>query len=509
MTSQKLTILAVDEDPDVLRRIVALVGDDGPFTVFTAANGEAAVALAGRLPSIDLLIADLYLSDINGLTLRNTLRAHLPNLRSFFTTSYDVAGLAEHLEGEPVFGKPIDFEQLALRLSELLDNGVTLEVEPAPEDSVAVAVAVPKSSAVARADVDREAVVVARPVAAEVKTDGADAVSAAGAEDQESERSKSQRLRNLVERPGFTGKLDQFQLVDIIQMCCISRRTGRLRISRGVANGVLYLRGGNFIHALAGQYSGVEAVNEIVSWHSGQFQFEDSVSPDEETISGGWEHVLMEALRLRDERNEAAGVVPAEAEDLSGRTLGDYQVIRKLGSGVLGDLYLAKQLSMDRLVTLKVLWSAAALDAEAVSSFIADASAKAQVQHRAILSVFEAGEAEGHYFYAREYVDGSSLEDIIASGGVIDDVTALAVLRVASEALSYLNHFKIPHDPLDASRIFLQRDGAIRIANVATVGGEQTQPVQQEMSRLANAVMAATQAGASASPAVLALLARM
>ena len=67
------------------------------------------------------------------------------------------------------------------------------------------------------------------------------------------QRSQSARLRNLVGKQGFTGKLDQFDLVDIIQLCCISKRTGRLQIARGGERGVLYLRGGQIIHAVTGR----------------------------------------------------------------------------------------------------------------------------------------------------------------------------------------------------------------------------------------------------------------
>ena len=104
------------------------------------------------------------------------------------------------------------------------------------------------------------------------------------------QRSRSSRLRHLVGKQGFTGKFDQFDLVDIIQLCCISKRTGCLQISRRQERGVLFLRGGQMIQALSGELEGEEAAYEIIGWSSGQFSFEDGVQPESQTIYAGWEH---------------------------------------------------------------------------------------------------------------------------------------------------------------------------------------------------------------------------
>jgi serine/threonine-protein kinase len=66
------------------------------------------------------------------------------------------------------------------------------------------------------------------------------------------------------------------------------------------------------------------------------------------------------------------------------------------------------------------------------SRFIADARAKAHVQHPSIIAVYEAGESEGRIFYAREFVDGQSLADVAASGRALDEHTALRVMKVVA-----------------------------------------------------------------------------
>lgn len=103
---------------------------------------------------------------------------------------------------------------------------------------------------------------------------------------------------------GFSGKLRNFPLLDIIQMACVARRDGRLRVRRRGETGEIVLRHGRIIHAVTKSKSGEPALLDVLCWTRGIFEFvpiaPDQVSP--RTIFGGWEQVLMDAVRLRDER---------------------------------------------------------------------------------------------------------------------------------------------------------------------------------------------------------------
>lgn len=319
--------------------------------------------------------------------------------------------------------------------------------------------------------------------------------------------SKSANLRKLVQKQGFTGKLDQFQLVDIIQMCCLGNRTGRLAISRGMDSGVIFLREGNIVHAVCGALEGDQAVYEIICWDFGQFSFEENLKPAKETIKAGWEHLVMEGVRLRDERG--LGSTPESGESLIGREIGGYRIVEKLGEGDWGETFKAEQTSMGRPVVLKVLWPEMSQDPSAVQEFISIASAKANVQHPNILTVYEAGQEDGYYFYAREYVDGSNLQDIKDQGKLIDDTTALIVIRSTAEGFYYLNHNKIPHEQLEAKGIYLGSNGLVSVANAASVSVKQTTSVQEDIQNLSRIVSSMMQAGVTASPQMKGLLAKM
>ena len=65
-------------------------------------------------------------------------------------------------------------------------------------------------------------------------------------------------------KSGFTGQLDQFQLVDIIQMCCLGRRTGKLIINHGERRGFVYLDNGTIVHAECEGFDGDDAAKSII-----------------------------------------------------------------------------------------------------------------------------------------------------------------------------------------------------------------------------------------------------
>jgi Sulfatase-modifying factor enzyme 1/Domain of unknown function (DUF4388) len=106
---------------------------------------------------------------------------------------------------------------------------------------------------------------------------------------------------------GFTGQLDNFPLLDIIQMGCLAQRDGRLIIRSGRRRAEVILSRGKIIHAVTNGQVGEDALLEILSWEKGEFQFGPASKgiQTNPTIQGGWEQVLMDAVRKRDELKSA------------------------------------------------------------------------------------------------------------------------------------------------------------------------------------------------------------
>jgi len=199
---------------------------------------------------------------------------------------------------------------------------------------------------------------------------------------------------------------------------------------------------------------------------------------------------------------------PASGELQPGAIVGAYQIVRELAHGDRSSLYEAVQTSMKRKVALKVLAASLQNDEAAKIQFVADARARAAVQHPHILSVYEAGEADGRTFYTHEHVDGDSLESLAKRGVKIDAPTALKTVKVASEAMTHFATNRIPHKTLGAPNIFLGKDMRARVVNLATA--EPTTPdMQAEMAELALAVKALLPGGQAQDKGLESMLARM
>ena len=175
-------------------------------------------------------------------------------------------------------------------------------------------------------------------------------------------------------------------------------------------------------------------------------------------------------------------------DPLVGVQLGDYRVLQVIGEGKWGCVYLALQLSVNRRVGLKVLNPEWAEDEGMCAHFMNDARAKAAVQHQSIMTVFEADERNGLYFFTQEYIEGSSLAERIAAGQVLGEKTALHVMKVAGEALQYLWSRNLSHSAIEAGNLRLGADNIARLANIATAETDPAVTVESELYTVGMAV---------------------
>ncbi|HYO25553.1 MAG TPA: serine/threonine-protein kinase [Lacipirellulaceae bacterium] len=116
-------------------------------------------------------------------------------------------------------------------------------------------------------------------------------------------------------------------------------------------------------------------------------------------------HQMTAGLRPLPTRSE-----PNAAGGMATKRLGDYDILREIGRGGMGIVYEARQLSLNRLVALKVLPFAAMLDEKQITRFRNEAQAAAQLHHPNIVPVHAVGQERGVHFFAMQYVPGQSLE---------------------------------------------------------------------------------------------------
>jgi hypothetical protein len=106
---------------------------------------------------------------------------------------------------------------------------------------------------------------------------------------------------------GFTGRLDKFPLLDVIQMACVAQRDGRLHIIHESDQGEVLLEKGQIFHAQTAQRNGEDALLEILCWRDGRFTFSPIIPRTlrKQSIAAHWQYALMDAVRKRDEKAHA------------------------------------------------------------------------------------------------------------------------------------------------------------------------------------------------------------
>ena len=151
--------------------------------------------------------------------------------------------------------------------------------------------------------------------------------------------------------------------------------------------------------------------------------------------------------------------------DLTGRDLGDYCVIRRLGRGGMADVYLAKQNSLNRKVALKVLKPDLAKDSTYVERFRREAQAAAGLRQANIVQIYEVGEKEGFYFISQEYEQGRNLKQYMSRHGAVEPVMAINVLRQCAMALQEAGKQSVIHRDIKPENIMLSTNGEVKITD--------------------------------------------
>ncbi len=151
--------------------------------------------------------------------------------------------------------------------------------------------------------------------------------------------------------------------------------------------------------------------------------------------------------------------------DLSGRQLGDYRLLRRLGRGAMADVYLAEQGSLRRQVAFKVLKRELAADQTYVRRFHGEAQAAAALVHANIVQIYEVGNVEGLHYIAQEYVEGQNLAQFIDRRGSPDVKLVLAIMRQVTAALCKAAERGIVHRDIKPENIMLSRSGEVKVAD--------------------------------------------
>ena len=156
----------------------------------------------------------------------------------------------------------------------------------------------------------------------------------------------------------------------------------------------------------------------------------------------------------------------AVEESLAGQTIGHYQLMRRIGRGGMGEVYLARDARLGRPAALKLLQTRLTRDAARVRRFRQEARAASALNHPNILTIYEVGQADstagGPQFIAAEFVDGQTLRDV-GRGGGLELGAALDILIQVAGALAAAHEAGIIHRDIKPENIMLRKDGLVKV----------------------------------------------
>jgi serine/threonine protein kinase len=173
-------------------------------------------------------------------------------------------------------------------------------------------------------------------------------------------------------------------------------------------------------------------------------------------------------------RGRKAAAAKAEREDieddpstkLAGQTLGGYKIAEKIGSGGMGTVYRAEQLSMGRNVALKVLYQKYYTDETFVKRFIREARSAGGLNHANIVRVYDVGHEKGFYFMSQEFVQGRSVHQMLVKEGRLEPELALDVVIQTARALEHAQKRSIIHRDVKPENIIVDEEGHIKLADL-------------------------------------------
>ena len=145
-----------------------------------------------------------------------------------------------------------------------------------------------------------------------------------------------------------------------------------------------------------------------------------------------------------------------------GQQLAHYEIVSQLGSGGMGEVYLARDTKLDRHIALKLLPAQFAADPERVSRFEREARAASALNHSDIITIHEIGQEDGKHFIATEYIAGETLRQRL-NRGPLTLREAIAIARQIVAALAAAHEAGLIHRDIKPENIMIWPDGLVKV----------------------------------------------
>jgi serine/threonine-protein kinase len=148
------------------------------------------------------------------------------------------------------------------------------------------------------------------------------------------------------------------------------------------------------------------------------------------------------------------------------REFGGYRLTEQIASGAMGSVYKAHQLSLDRVVAVKILKPQLARKPEYVARFVREARNVAMLNHPNVISGIDIGEQEGLRYFVMEYAEGTTVGSLLARGGALDEVRVVRIARQIARALEHAHEAGLVHRDVKPDNILLNKDGIAKLCDL-------------------------------------------
>lgn len=152
-----------------------------------------------------------------------------------------------------------------------------------------------------------------------------------------------------------------------------------------------------------------------------------------------------------------------------GQRIGGYEIMGKLGEGGLGVVYKARQLSMGRVVALKVLHERWVTDDEFRKRFLVEARLVGRLSHPNLIQVIDVGRYKSTLYFSMEFVDGEPVDATLDRDGRMDIQTTAAIAMQVASALEYLHQRRIVHRDVKPGNIMVTKGGIAKLGDFGFV----------------------------------------
>ena len=155
-----------------------------------------------------------------------------------------------------------------------------------------------------------------------------------------------------------------------------------------------------------------------------------------------------------------------DKSDAATKMVGGFEVLSEIGRGAMGAVFKARQVSVDRVVALKILPPRLAKNSNFINRFLREARSVAHLNHPNIVQAIDAGHAEPYFYFAMEYVDGPTADELLQSEGPLPERRALEIARDVARALQHAHEADIVHRDVKPDNILIGSDGAVKLADL-------------------------------------------